>query len=578
MKPAQVSIRKIIKTIIWPKRQRLLIGLVLIIITRITSLVLPGAFKYLIDDVILAKNMELLLRVIIVVLIAVSIQAVASFVLTKVLSIEAHRIIADLRIKVQKKVMDLPMSFFDRNNTGEIAKRIMDDIDGLKNLMGTGLVLFVGGIITSIASLCILLYINVELTIYTVVPLILMGVTALKAYKYLRPIFRKRKQIEASVLGRLTESLGGMRIIKGYNAEGYESNVFSKGAYSIFNYYKKTLTAQAIVIGLATLILGIASVMVMWLGSRMIIKEELAMGEFISFILYLGFMVSPIIQMSNIGSLLTEAFAGLDRTEELMNRTSENDIDARKIILDNIQGDVAFNNVSFSYTEEHAVLKDIQFSIPAGTSLALVGPSGAGKSTLASLLTTFIIPTTGVITIDGYNLSQVSLQSFRKHVGMVLQDDFLFDGTIRENILFSKPDAQPETVQQAVDAAHVSEFTNRFKHGLDTIIGERGVRLSGGQRQRISIARAILSNPKILILDEATASLDVESEVMIQDSLSKLIKKRTTIIIAHRLSTIKNADNILFVEDGKIMERGTHEQLLAKKGRYFDMINLQSRI
>jgi len=574
----KISVSKVIRTIVWPRRQKIFFGLLLILVAKISGLVLPGAFKYLIDDVILAKDISMLFKVILAVLGAIMVQATASFLLTKILSIEAHRVIAELRVKVQKKVMDLPISFFERNKSGEIAKRVMDDIDGIKNLIGTGFALLVGGIITSIASLAILLYINVALTVYTVVPLILLGVTSLKAYKYLRPIFRKRKQVEASVLGRLTETLGGMRIIKGYNAEAHETEVFEEGAQSIFAYYKKSLTAQAVVMSAATLILGMASVVVMWLGSKMIIAEEMAMGEFISFILYLGFMVSPIIQMSNIGSLLTEAIAGLDRTEELMNMQSEGDNLDRHIELKTLQGEVVFENVSFAYSKEDNVLNNIDLTVTAGSSIALVGPSGAGKSTMASLLATFIVPTEGSIKIDGHDLNHVALQSYRKHIGMVLQDDFLFDGSIRENILFSQPIATNESLQKAVEAAYVTEFTDRFEDGLDTIIGERGVKLSGGQRQRISIARAILSDPKILILDEATSSLDVESEVMIQDSLSKLIAKRTTVIIAHRLSTIKNADQILLIEQGKIVESGTHEFLLQKKGKYFDMINLQSRI
>lgn len=578
MKPTKVSISKVIKTIIWPRRKVLLLGLILIAISKLAGLVLPGAFKFLIDDVILDKDLHMLGNVILAVLAAVTLQAVASFILTKILSIQAHRIIAELRVKVQRKVLNLPISFFERNASGGIAKRLMDDIDGIKNLMGTGLVLFVGGIITSVAALCILLYINIELTIYTIVPLLLMGITSLKAYKYLRPIFRERKAVEASVLGRLTETMGGMRIIKGYNAESHENEVFKKGAYSIFNFYKKTLTAQALVMSLATLILGIAAAFIMWLGSNMIIKGELEMGEFISFILYLGFMVSPIIQMSNIGSLLTEAFSGLDRTEELMNLNTEDDNPNRTITLDTIRGKVTFENVSFSYTPSESVLKEINFTINPGTSVALVGPSGAGKSTIASLLATYISPSTGVIKIDGNDLSKTFLSTYRKHLGMVLQDDFLFDGTIRENIIFSHPTATKDELKNAVDAAYVSEFTDKFENGLNTIIGERGVKLSGGQRQRISIARAILSNPEILILDEATSSLDVASELMIQESISQLIKGKTTLIIAHRLSTIRKVDTILFIENGRIVENGSHEELFNKKGSYYNLVMLQSRV
>jgi subfamily B ATP-binding cassette protein MsbA len=578
MKTPQASIHKIIKTLIWPKRRRIGVGLLLIIISKISALVLPGAFKFLIDDVLIAKNIEILPKIILAVIAAIILQAITAFLLTKVLSIEAHRLIANLRVKVQKQIISLPLSFFERNKSGEIAKRVMDDIDGLKNIMGTGLVLFLGGFITSLASLSILLYISETLTLYTVIPIILMGIISLKTYKFLRPLFRKRKKIEATVLGRLTESIAGVRIIKGYNAQNFEREVFKKGVEKIYHFYNKTLTAQALILSLAIVILGIASVLVMWIGSRMIINEELAIGEFISFILYLGFMVSPIIQMTNIGSLLTEAIAGLDRTEELMSLETEEDNLNRKISLNDINGELIFQDVSFTYNNKNQVLKNINLTIKPGTSLALVGHSGAGKSTLASLIAAFIEPTKGTIKIDGFNLSHIKHQTYRKHLGMVLQDDFLFDGTIKENILFSKPEASDHELKQAVTAAFVFEFTKRFENGLDTIIGERGIKLSGGQKQRISIARAILSNPKILILDEATSSLDVKSEKYIQKAITDLLKNRTSIIIAHRLSTIQSVDCILVLDNGKIIEKGNHYTLMKKKGEYYNMVQLQSRI
>lgn len=578
MKTRHISIKKVIRTLLWPQRKRLLIGLFLILFGKLSGLVIPGAFKYLIDDVILQEKAEVLPKIILVVLIAVCIQAVSSYLLTKILSVEAHRIIADLRVQIQSKILRFPLSFFERNKSGEIAKRVMDDIDGIKNLIGTGLILFVGGIITSLGALVILTYIHPKLTLYTVIPLIAMGITSMKAYTYLRPIFRTRRQLEAEVQGRLTETLGGIKIVKGYHAEEQENKVFKKGAQEVFDFYNKSLSGQAFFMSLATLILGIAASGIMWLGSTMIENGELEIGEFMSFILYLGFMVGPIIQMSNVGSLLTEAIAGLDRTEDLLNMQTEDDDPHRKISLDTVQGKIAFKNVHFSYHSEQEVLNDITLSIEAGTSVALVGPSGSGKTTFASLVAGFIEPTEGELSVDGHNLKSLLLGAYRHHLGLVLQDDFLFDGTVRENILFSNHGATEDEVKKAVNAAYVNEFTDRFPKGIDTIIGERGVKLSGGQKQRISIARAILSNPKILILDEATSSLDSESEMMIQQSLANLIKGRTTIIIAHRLSTIRNADLILVLEQGHIIEKGNHHDLLGKNGRYARLLEIQSRI
>ena len=578
MTKKKISVSKVIRTIVWPHRGRILIGLVLILLSKLAGLVIPGAFKFLIDDVILNKDTQMLNLIVLAVVGAVSVQAISSFLLTKLLSIKAHRVIANLRLKIQQKIIRLPLAFFEKHKSGEIAKRIMDDIDGIKNLIGTGLILLIGGVITSVGAFIILLYIHPKLTAYTVIPLILMGFISLKAYTYLRPIYRKRRAIEADVQGRLIETLGGMRVVKGYNAEDHEESAFKSGVDYIFSYYKKSMTAQALIISLATLILGLASGGMMWLGSNMIIDDKLEMGEFISFILYLGFMVSPIIQMSNIGSLLTEAFAGLDRTEELMNIPSELDNDQRTQQMGIIKGDLSFNEVSFAYGDGPEVLRGISFEVPQGSSVALVGPSGGGKSTIAGLIATFMEPTRGAIHVDNTDISKVHLDSFRSQLGIVLQDDFLFDGTIRENILFSNPEADESSLQDAVIAANVNEFTDRFPDGLETVIGERGVKLSGGQKQRISIARALLSNPRILILDEATSSLDMESEALIQESLAKLIEGRTTVIIAHRLSTIRNADLILVIEDGQIAERGTHDSLLALQQKYHKLVSLQSRI
>lgn len=575
---SKISFKKVFKTIIWPRKNALLLGLLLIVISRLSGLVTPGAVKFLIDDVIGNKDESMFWILIFCVIGAVIIQSTTSFLLTRLLGIEAHRFIADLRVEVQKKVLSLPVSFFDKHKSGALVQRIMNDVDGIKNLVGTGLVQMIGGTITSLVTLGILIYISPLLTLYVLIPVILVGFIFLKAFSYIRPIFKKRREINANVQGRLTETLGGIRIIKGYNAEDQESSVFKEGVDKIFKFVKKSMTAQAIVTSGTTFVLGITMAGIMGVGGTMIMNEELTTGEFFSFAIYLGYMIAPIIQMSNIGTQLTDAFSGLDRTEELMNLDSESNEEERTIILDNIFGDLVFKNVSFTYEEGKEVLKNISFIAKPGSVTALVGSSGAGKSTIAGLVATHLVPDSGIVSMDGNDLSKVTLNSYRNQLGMVLQDDFLFEGTIRENILFPRPNATNEELQAAVNAAHVNEFTNRFDKGLDTVVGERGVKLSGGQRQRVSIARAILANPKILILDEATSSLDVESEVLIQQSLTHLINGRTTIVIAHRLSTIRRADQILVVDHGEIIERGTHDELIEKQGRYNDLFTLQARI
>ncbi len=485
--------------------------------------------------------------------------------------------IAELRVQVQKKVFQFPIGYFEKRKSGEIAKRVMDDVDGLSVIVGNGMVLLIGGIFTFLFALVILLYINVKLTIYVLIPLFILGFVTLKAYKYIRPIFRERRKIEAEVHGRLNESLSGIHIIKAYNAEKYELDIFRNGVDKIYQYYNKSLTAKALVLSGATLVFGISALCVLWIGNSMIVNGELTIGEFLSFALYLAFMIAPIIQIGNVGSLLTEAFAGLDRTEEILE--TETEIDSqRNHELKDIVGNIKFENVSFAYPEGSEVISNITFEAIPGSVTALVGSSGAGKSTVAALISTLISPKEGLITIDGIDLKKITLKSYRSQLGMVLQDDFLFEGTIKENILFSRPNATNEDLENAVKSAYVDEFTDRFEKGLETIIGERGVKLSGGQKQRISIARALLANPKILILDEATSNLDVESELMIQKSLATLISGRTTFIIAHRLSTIQRADQILVLENGEIIERGTHQQLISAKGNYYNLVTLQSRI
>jgi subfamily B ATP-binding cassette protein MsbA len=454
----------------------------------------------------------------------------------------------------------------------------MSDVEGVRNLIGTGLVQLFGGTLTAIISLMLLINISPKMTLFVLVPVLIFAVIAMKAFGYIRPIFRNRGVINAEVTGRLTETLNGVRVIKGFNAEKQENISFEKGVDRLFQNVKKSLTATAIMTSSSALLLGLASVAIMGLGGIMIIDNTLTTGDFISFTLLLGFMIAPIVQISNIGSQLTEAFAGLDRTNEIMDLPTESNDAIRTIYLPEIKGDVQFHNVSFSYEKGSEVVREISFMAPQGSVTALVGTSGSGKSTIASLVASFISADSGTITIDGNDISKVNLQSFRSQLGVVLQDDFLFDGTIKENILFPRPDATEKEVLAAVKTAYVDEFTNRFDDGLDTLIGERGVKLSGGQRQRITIARAVLANPRILILDEATSNLDTESETLIQKSLTELMKGRTTFVIAHRLSTIRQADQILVVEQGKISEQGKHEQLIDKKGRYFDLFTYQSRI
>ena len=573
-----VTLKQAFKEFIWPRRKIVFTGLLLIVISRLASLILPGATKYLLDDVIVKKDLHMLKVLIAVVAGSILVQSVTSYMLTKILSVEAQHLISQLRIKVQKKILSLPISYFDNNKSGALVSRIMNDVEGVRNLVGTGLVQLIGGLLTAIISLVLLIRISPMMTFYVLVPVAIFAVVAAKAFTYIRPIFKMRGVINADVTGRLTESINGVRVIKGFNAEEQENKTFEKGVEQLFLNIKKSLTSTAIITSSATLLLGLASAGIMGIGGYMIINGSLTFGEFISFTLYLGFMIAPIVQMSNIGSQLTEAFAGLDRTQEIMNMAPENDGLARTIQLPSIKGDIKFADVTFSYEHGKEVVKGISFDAPSGSVTALVGTSGSGKTTIASLAASFITPDSGTITIDGIDLSKITLSEYRKNLGVVLQDDFLFEGTIRDNILFARPQAGEEKLAKAASAAYVNEFTDRFELGLDTVIGERGIKLSGGQRQRIAIARAILADPKIILLDEATSSLDTESEALIQESLNALMKGRTTFVIAHRLSTIRKANQILVIEAGKIAERGNHEELIAKKGRYYELFTYQARI
>ncbi|KQC30983.1 ABC transporter ATP-binding protein [Flagellimonas eckloniae] len=579
MAEKKVSILKAFKTIIWPRRNLVLLGLLLIVISKAASFVAPISLRYFLDDIVPNKNYDFLKIIVAVVICSFLVQAIMSFLLTKVLSIQAQFMISELRAQVQKQVLSLPIRFFDNTKSGALVSRIMSDVEGVRNLIGTGLVQLVGGSITAIVSLVLLLRISPSMTLLTFIPLIIFAIIALKAFKIIRPVFRERGKINAEVKGRLTETLSGIRVIKGFNAEAQEGKVFEIGVDRLFKNVKKSLTATAVMTSSSTFLLGLATTgIMMGYGGYKMINGELTTGEYFEFTFLLALMVAPIVQMSNIGSQLTEALAGLDRTEELMNETSEANEKDRTIQLDSIHGDIKFDNVSFSYDEDEEVLHNISFKVKSGQVIALVGSSGSGKSTIAGLAASFLNPNSGTITVDGQDLSQINLNSFRQHLGVVLQDDFLFEGTIRENILFPRPNASEERLLEAVKAAYVNEFTDRFDDGLDTLIGERGVKLSGGQRQRIAIARAILADPKVLVLDEATSSLDTESEALIQKSLAELTKGRTTFVIAHRLSTIRKADQILVIENGKIAEQGTHEELIASEGRYYNLFTYQARI
>ncbi|MBJ7879703.1 ABC transporter ATP-binding protein [Gelidibacter salicanalis] len=574
----KVTMVQAFKTIIWPRRNLVFIGLVLIVIKSLSGLILPWQSKVLLDDVVPNKDYAQLYTLIAIVISAITVQALTSFLLTRILSVQAQYLISELRSQVQKKVLSLPISFFDNTKSGALVSRIMTDVEGVRNLIGTGLVQLVGGSFTAVVSLIILIKLNAWMTLFVFVPLSIFGFIALKAFKYIRPIFRTRGKINAEVTGRLTETLAGVRVIKAFNAEAQEQIVFDKGVDKLYQNVKKSLTATALMTSSSTFLIGVATTGIMGMGGYYMMIGDMTTGDFLFFTLILGFMIAPIVQMSNIGSQLTEALAGLDRTEELMNMTAEEDNPNRTIQVEAITGDIEFNEVSFSYEEGKEILHNISFKAPAGSVTALVGSSGSGKSTIAGLSATFLTPKSGRVTIDQQDLSQVNLSSYRQHLGVVLQDEFLFEGTIRANIMFPRPNASEAEVQNAVKAAYVNEFTDRFEAGLETLIGERGVKLSGGQRQRLAIARAILANPKILILDEATSNLDTQSEALIQKSLAELIKDRTTIVIAHRLSTIRKADQILVIEAGHIVERGTHDQLIATEGRYYELYTYQAKI
>jgi len=577
-KVSGASLKHAFREIIWPRKNLIGLGLILILLNRLSGLVLPASTKYLVDNVIAEGNLDLLYTLLLAVGGAVAVQAATSYSLTMLLSVEAQNLIAQLRTQVQKHVLELPVRVFDNAKSGELVSRIMDDVEGVRNLVGTGLVQLVGGSVTAVVALVFLMRIDVVMTLLAIVPLAAFSWVSARAFKTLRPAFRERGRIRAEVTGRLTEALGGIRIIKGFHALDKESEIFHSGVMRIFDNVKTTLTTSSAVASLGALFVGSASVLIMGYGGRLIMLEQLTLGDLFSFTLFLGFLIAPIVQMANIGTQMTEAFAGLDRTSELLSWPTEDDDPLRTMTMPPIEGHVVFEDVHFRYEEDKPVLQGVSFEAQAGTVIALVGSSGSGKSTLAGLAATFLTPDQGRVLVDGVDLRTVLLSTYRAQLGLVLQNDFLFDGTIRENLLFARADASDADIQAAARTAHVLEFTDRFPQGLDTVIGERGVKLSGGQRQRVTIARAILANPRILLLDEATSSLDTESEALIQDSLQDLFRGRTAFVIAHRLSTIQRADLILVVEGGAIVERGRHEELIAREGRYHQLYTVQARI
>ncbi len=558
-----------------PRRGLLLAGFGLMLVNRTAGLVLPASTKFLIDDIIGKGRQDYLPVLLAAVVSATLLQGGTSFALTQLLSKAAQRLISELRRKVQAHIGRLPLRFYDSNKTGTLVSRIMTDVEGIRNLIGTGLVEFVGGLLTAVFSLIVLLRISPLMTAVTLAFILLFGGALQKAFASIRPIFRERGKINAEVTGRLTETLGGVRVVKGYHAESREEDVFTAGVNRLLNNVLKSLTATSLMGLSANVLLGIVGATVMFLGTRQIYAKQITLGDFVTFTAFMAFLIAPVAQIVAIGTQLTEALAGLERTREILRELREDQDPSRTVHLGPIDGHVVFDNVSFEYEPGKPVLKDVNFESKPDTVTALVGPSGSGKSTIIGLVAAFYKPVSGTVRLDGMDLSTARLDTFRTQIGVVLQDTFLFDGTIRENVAFARPEATEQEIMEACRIARVDEFAERFDQKYDTVVGERGVKLSGGQRQRVSIARAILANPRILILDEATSSLDSESEALIQEGLKYLMKDRTTFVIAHRLSTIRRADQILVVEDGRILERGDHDELFAAQGRYWDLYTRQ---
>jgi subfamily B ATP-binding cassette protein MsbA len=565
------------RALVWAHRQRLALGLILMLVSRLAGLVLPATSKWLVDEVVGNERWDLLTTLALAAGVATIVQSGTSFALSQVLGVAAQRAITDMRKVVEAHVMRLPVRYFDRTKSGILISRIMTDAEGIRNLVGTGLAQLTGSMVTALFSLGILLYLNWQLTVVTVLIIGAFGGGMAIAFKRLRPLFRERGQINAEVTGRLAETLGGVRIVKAYTAEKREELIFAKGAHRLFRNVAQAVTGVSAVSAFATLVLGIVGIIMILVGGGAIRNGTMTIGDLVMYFMFTGLMAMPVVQLASIGTQITEALAGLDRIRELRDEPTEDAEDAARLPLDDIRGDVTFDEVSFEYVAGTPVLRRVTFAAPAGSTTALVGSSGSGKSTLISLVMTFNRPTTGRILVDGHDLTTIRLRDFRSHLGIVLQDNFLFDGSIAENIAYARPHATREEIVAVSRIAHCDEFIQAFEQGYDTIVGERGVRLSGGQRQRVSIARAILADPTILILDEATSSLDSESEALIQDGLRTLREGRTTFVIAHRLSTIQSADQILVLEGGEIVERGTHDELLTRNGRYRQLYDKQYR-
>jgi ABC-type multidrug transport system fused ATPase/permease subunit len=564
--------------LIHPRRGLLVLGLVLMAVNRVCGLVLPASTKYFVDGVANKRQVYLLTPIVLGVLAATIIQGLTSFILTQLLSKSAQKMITELRRKVQAHIGRLPISFYDTNKTGVLVSRIMSDVEGVRNLVGTGLVEFVGGLMTAAFALVYLIHTSLLLTGVAASILLVFGFGISKAFSTIRPIFRARPKITAEVTGRLTESLGGVRVVKGYHAEEREETIFGAGVQRLLDNVLKTLTATSLMSLSGATLLGVVSALMLELGGHKILSGSMTLGDWFAFNLFLGFLIAPVFQIVAIGTQITEAITGLERTREILNEKKEDEDPRRTVTMERITGRVVLENVNFSYDSGKEVLHEVSFESQPGTVTALVGPSGAGKSTIIGLISAFYVPSSGSVLVDGIDLATVKLNSYRTQLGVVLQETFLFDGTIRENVAFARPEASEEEILAACHIARVDEFAEAFEKRYDTLVGERGVKLSGGQKQRVSIARAILADPRILILDEATSSLDSESEALIQEGLRYLMRGRTTFVIAHRLSTIRRAEQILVVEAGRIIERGNHASLYAAAGRYYDLYTKQHEV
>jgi subfamily B ATP-binding cassette protein MsbA len=561
-----------------PRRGLLALGFLLMAINRLSGLVLPASTKYFVDNVVVKKQVGVLTPIVLAVLFATILQGLTSFSLTQLLSKSAQKMITELRRKVQAHIGRLPISFYDANKTGVLVSRIMSDVEGVRNLIGTGLVEFVGGLMTAVIALVYLIHTSVLMTTVAFSILLVFGFGISKAFTTIRPIFRARPKITGEVTGRLTESLGGVRVVKGYHAEEREEKIFASGVQRLLDNVLKTLTATSLMSLSGAMLLGIVSVLMLELGGHKILSGSMTLGQWFAYNAFLAFLIAPVFQIVAIGTQITEAITGLERTREILKENPEDEAPGRTVSLERVEGLVEMERVSFAYETRKEVLHDVSFKSEPGTVTALVGPSGAGKSTIIGLIAAFYVPSSGRVLVDGVDLSTVKLSSYRTQLGVVLQETFLFDGTIRENVAFARPDATDEEILAACHIARVDEFAETFENKYDTVVGERGIKLSGGQKQRVSIARAILADPRILILDEATSSLDSESEALIQEGLRYLMRGRTTFVIAHRLSTIRRADQILVVEAGKIIERGNHQTLYALNGRYYDLYTKQHAV